>query len=335
MSFVESPLISVIVPVYNVESYLDACLNSIKQQTYQNLEIIVVEDCSTDSSSIVLQPHLTDERVKLIQHAKNSGLSAARNTGIDAATGEYIMFVDSDDIIDLNLVQSCLLAAQESDADVVLLTVKPFQDGEPVQDVPELNSRINSYKLIAEADYFEYPHFAWLKFMRNELVRNKSLQFPVGQYYEDWPFHWETGFVASKIVLISDGYYHYRQRGDSITGSGDQKLLHIFTSHRLVASIAEQYSAPMQVKRIISRKIYNGIWFVLTTINSQYLNEALSKAKEQLELTREHRAHYSPPLKIHCLLFNLKLPFSLALFAITGMRAVLNQVSSARRKARR
>lgn len=335
MSFVESPLISVIVPVYNVESYLDACLNSIKQQTYQNLEIIVVEDCSTDSSSIVLQPHLTDERVKLIQHAKNSGLSAARNTGIDAATGEYIMFVDSDDIIDLNLVQSCLLAAQESDADVVLLTVKPFQDGEPVQDVPELNSRINSYKLIAEADYFEYPHFAWLKFMRNELVRNKHLQFPVGQYYEDWPFHWETGFAKSKIVVISDGYYHYRQRGDSITGSGDQKLLHIFISHRIIAEIVEQYSASIKIRKKLANKIYSGIWFVLTSIDNKYLREAILKAKEHTTLTKESRVYNVPSAKIKLIMFILKLPTSLAILLISSIRAVLNQLSSARRKNRR
>lgn len=87
MNCQNNPLVSVIVPVYNVEQYLDECLNSIRQQTYRNLEIIVVEDCSTDNSLNTFIKHSEDPRVKLIQHEKNSGLSAARNTGIDAAKG--------------------------------------------------------------------------------------------------------------------------------------------------------------------------------------------------------------------------------------------------------
>ena len=106
MSTAINPLISVIVPVYNVELYIYACLNSIKQQTYKNLEIIVIEDCSTDSSKLALKPHLKDERIKIIQHTTNSGLSVARNTGIEAAAGDYIMFVDSDYVLNSNLIQA-------------------------------------------------------------------------------------------------------------------------------------------------------------------------------------------------------------------------------------
>lgn len=331
MTTIKEPLVSVIVPVYNVESYIDDCLDSIKQQTYRNLEIIVVEDCSTDNSRQVLDSHLIDERIRVIQHNENGGLSAARNTGIAAATGEYIMFVDSDDIIDLTLVAACLQGASESAADVVLFTVKPFQDGEPVQVVLELEKRLNEYKSINQIDYFKYPHFAWLKFMRTELVCNKGLEFPLGQYYEDWPFHWKTGFAASKIVEISDGYYHYRQRGDSITGSGDHKLLHIFSSHRLVAKITEQYSASLPAKIVLANKIHSGIWFVLTTIDSQYLEEAVIKAKQHTEETSKYRDYSSPSPKIRLLLLTLKLPVRMATPAVKGMRKGLNQLSSARR----
>lgn len=335
MNIINEPLISIIVPIYNVELYIDACMDSIKQQTYENLEIIIVEDCSTDSSRQVLQNHLTDKRIKFIQHEKNGGLSAARNTGIQAATGEYIMFVDSDDIIDLNLVQACLQSALASAADVVLYTAKPFQDGESVQAVPKLKNRLNSFKQVSQVDYFIYEHFAWLKFMRIELIRSKNLQFPVGQYYEDWPFHWETGFVASNIVEISDGYYHYRQRGDSITGSHDLKLLHTFSSERLVVDIAKQYSASEQVRKILAVKIYDGVWFVLTSIDKQYLKEAIVKAKEHIESMYNYLDYGSPSIKTRLLLLNLKLPVALAVPAILGMRTGLNQLSPARRQAQR
>lgn len=331
MSILGKPLISIIVPVYNVELYINACLDSIEQQTYKNLEIIVVEDCSTDNSIKAIKSHLKDNRIKLIQHENNSGLSAARNTGIKAATGEYMMFVDSDDIIDLNLIEACLQGALKSAADVILFTFKPFQDGEHTQAVPSLNSR---YKAINKEEYFKYPHFAWLKFMRTDFVRSKDLQFPVGQYYEDWPFHWETGFLSSNIFEINNGYYHYRQRGDSITGLGDQKLLHIFSAHRLVVNIAEQYSLSLEAKTVLANKIYRGIWFVLTTIDSQFLEEAVIKAKEHIEVMSKFDNYSSLSLKVRLLLLSLKLPVNLAIPAVISLRKALNQLSSARRQAR-
>ncbi len=332
MNTLVKPLVSVIVPVYNVEKYLDDCLNSIKQQTYSNLEIIVVEDCSTDNSLNELQLHLNDERIKFIQHAENSGLSAARNTGIEAASGEFTMFVDSDDIIDLNFVQACLRAAQEANADVVLSTAMPFQDGESVQVTPELSSRVNRYHIISEGDYFTYPHYAWLKFMRTDLIREKQLLFLVDQYYEDWPFHWETGFVASKIVAVSDGYYHYRQRGDSITGAGDLKLLHQFSSQRVIVEIIEKFSAPTSIKKILADRIYNGLWFVLTSIENRSLRVAIPQIKKELYLTEKYRSYSSPNIKSKVLIYCLKTPDFVSFLLLVGLRKVLKVLSPARRK---
>ena len=136
MIYIKEPLVSVIVPVYNVEAYLDACLNSIIHQTYSNLEIIIVEDCSTDRSRQVLQNHLIDVRIKFIQHSENRGLSAARNTGIGYAKGDYIIFVDSDDLIDTRLIESCVKGTIETGADLVIYDLIPFEDGISEADLP-------------------------------------------------------------------------------------------------------------------------------------------------------------------------------------------------------
>ena len=321
-----NPLISVIVPVYNVENYIDECLNSIRQQTYQHLEIIIVEDCSTDNSSQLLQAHLEDQRIKILQHEKNSGLSAARNTGIEAASGEYMMFVDSDDIVDSNLVNTCFVNALKSKADVVLFTEKPFQNGHPVQKVPELQSRHDDYKALSEKEYFEYPHFAWLKFIRAELMLNKNLRFPVNQYYEDWPFHWEMGFITSNIVAINHGYYHYRQRSDSITGSGDVKLLHILSADRLVMRVTEKYSTSLETKKVLSSKINSDTWFVLNNIDKQYLEKAIVSAKEHLKVSKAHRQFDSPSPQIRLLLLVLKLPTPISTSLLTFLRDRLKQL---------
>lgn len=285
MHMIEKPLISVIVPVYNVESYLDACLDSIKQQAYQNLEIIVVEDCSTDSSSTVLQSHLKDERVKLIQHAKNSGLSAARNTGIEAATGEYIMFVDSDDIIAPRLIDACLDCMKSTTADLVTYDFTPFEDGVSAAELPYPSSNLKYEKVATDEDYFNHPHFAWLKFIRSSVVKSAALTFPVGLYYEDWPFHWELGLSTKNRFHLPVGFYLYRQRGNSITGSAGKKLLDLFVIHSQVMKLVQDYKAH-EIKGALANKIKQSHWGILTRIDSALLDSAFEQAKSASKLMK-------------------------------------------------
>lgn len=327
----DTPLVSVIVPVYNVEQYIDDCLNSIRQQSYSNLEIIIVEDCSTDNSNAAIKTHLEDKRVKVIHHEVNSGLSAARNTGIDAATGEFIMFVDSDDLIDSNLVQLCVQSAVESKAEVVLFHEKPFNDGTDISRLDKPYSNKAHFKFVKPEDYFKYQHFAWLKFIKADLIHNNSLKFPVGYYYEDWPFHWELGFIAPSMVEIDNGVYHYRQRKNSITASKDLKLIHTFSSDRLVIEIAERYSASIAVKATLSKKIYDGIWYVIIMIDNEHLKEAVIAANEHLHATREYHSSTYLLLKHKILISALRLPAPLATKAIFSLRLGVNKLSKARK----
>lgn len=278
MSMVENPLISVIVPVYNVELYIDACLDSIKQQTYENLEIIVVEDCSTDNSKKILQPHLEDKRIKLLQHEKNSGLSAARNSGIEAATGDFMMFVDSDDLIDIRLVESCVNCALKNDAELVTYGFTSFEDGLGNKELPYPGPNIELMPTIADDEYYSFPHFAWLKFIRSSVVRSSKLHFPVGLYYEDWPFHWHLGLSTKKRYQLPISFYLYRQRATSITGSTNKKLLDLFVIHSLVMSLIQNYKAH-EIKNLLANKIRQSHWSVLTRIDSDLLVVALEKAK--------------------------------------------------------
>lgn len=322
MSFLESPLISVIVPVYNVESYLDACLNSIKQQTYQNLEIIVVEDCSTDSSSIVLQPHLTDERVKLIQHAKNSGLSAARNTGIDAATGEYIMFVDSDDIIDPRLIDACLDCMKSTTADLVTYDFTPFEDGVFAAELPYPPSNLEFEKVATGEDYFNHPHFAWLKFIRSSVVKSAALAFPVGLYYEDWPFHWELGLSTKSRFHLPVGFYLYRQRGTSITGSTGKKLLDLFVIHSRVMKLIQDYKAHA-IKKLLANKVRHSHWSILTRIDYELLESALNSAKEANKKMKLNDFKSDFAIRNIIVVSIVRMPNSLALPALKVLRKAL------------
>lgn len=332
MSRPTRPLVSVIVPVYNVERYLDECMDSIRQQTYPHLEIIVVEDCSTDGSLRALEPHLADPRVCLLRHVRNGGLSSARNTGIEAATGDYLMFVDSDDVVDAGLVEACLDAEMQTGADVVLYGFTVFRDGYfdamPAAGPQRLGR-------IMGAEYFELPHFAWLKFMRTSMLKNTTLRFPVDQYYEDWLFHWEIGFAAHHMEQLHRPLYHYRQRNDSITASAGKKLFHIFSAHQLLATVIKKHAAAPDIRRALAMKINRGIWYVLITIEAGLLNEAIWRARQHLSVMREHRRHGSPNFKNAALLLALRLPPPIALAAVHAIRIAATALSPSRRNVRR
>ena len=279
MNTLKKPLVSVIVPVYNVEGYLDECLNSIKQQTYKYLEIIVIEDCSTDSSMMVLQAHLADTRFKLIQHKKNSGVSAARNTGIEAATGDYLMFVDSDDIIDTRLIATCVDCAETTNADLVTYGFTRFSDGiDSTESLDFPNDSVLIPNKVGD-EYFSLENFAWLKFIRSNILKTSRIRFLENLYYEDWPFHWHVGLSTKNRYQLPVDFYFYRQRGTSITGSKGRELLDIFTVQRYIINLLQQYKTN-KLKSVLMSKSRNFNFYVLTFIDAEFLRSALSQVKE-------------------------------------------------------
>lgn len=319
-----NPLVSVIVPVYNVERYLDECLNSICQQTYENLEIIVVEDCSTDNSLTTLIRYLEDSRVKLIQHEKNSGLSAARNTGIDAAKGDYIMFVDSDDLVHLSLIELCVKYAIVNDADLITYNFKAFEDGIKLSLQLDL-SNVDNLKVLEQGEnYFNQQHFAWLKFIRTSLVKSKRLYFPIGLYYEDWPFHWELGLVANKKFHIPAELLLYRQRKTSITRSSGKKLLDLFKVHSLVLNLLEQYKA-VSLKEKFANKVKMSQWSILTRIDKNLLAQALNEAKKIDKILKNKNYKYELNIRILIINFIVSSPSILALKLAKLLRVLLKR----------
>ena len=329
MTPASNPLVSVIVPVYNVERYVDECLASIRAQTYANLEILVVEDCSTDGSLQALAPHLDDPRVRLIRHEKNGGLSAARNTGIEAATGEYVMFVDSDDLVETTLVARCLECATHADADLVTYGCTPFMDGAPISPPAPGGVAVEARPIAAE--YFRLPHFAWLKFIRRTLLRDPALRFPVGLYYEDWPFHWRLGLDTQRRVQLGASLYHYRQRATSITGSTGRKLLDLFAIHSRVIDMLDDANNA-EAGRILAEKIRDSHWSVLTRIDAALLGEALANARKADRALRSRGWRGERAWRARVMEALVRFPSPLALPALHMLRASLTALSASRRR---
>jgi len=220
--------VSIIIPVYNVETYLVECLHSVVTQTFHDMEIILVDDGSTDRSPEIMKTFAEkDERIKIITQL-NGGVSAARNTGLCAASGEYILFIDSDDFILPNSVETLYRKAYETGSDLLLgntLESKP-EDKRQFVDFrrnDELNSQVGisgeeCYIKLMEFDN-AFPPLVILYFMKRELIIKNNLFFKEGIIHEDELWCIKAMLNATRVTLIDFNFYYYRQREGSLMNS--------------------------------------------------------------------------------------------------------------------
>lgn len=215
------PKISVIVPVYNVEQYLSACVESILAQTFQDFELILVDDGSPDSCGAMCDAYAQkDPRVRVI-HQENQGLSGARNTGIKAASGEYITFIDSDDLVKKDYLEKLLRAIKVESADISVCKPQEFEDGKNSVCLETVSAEAQ-HKCFSNIDVCvelynvssQIPINAWGKLYRADLI--SDMEFPVGRIHEDQAFVPVACYRAGKIVLVDSPIYCYRQRPESI-----------------------------------------------------------------------------------------------------------------------
>lgn len=230
-----NPLISVIVPVYKVEKFLDRCITSIVEQTYTNLEIILVDDGSPDNSGKICDEWAKkDSRIKVI-HKENGGLSDARNCGTEIAHGEYITFIDSDDYVLPEYVEYLYNNLKEHDADISCCDLFEVYNKERVTCFKE-NDSLNSIKIISGRDacfemysqkYMVYLIIAPCKLYRKELIR--KFPFPIGKLHEDEATTYKFLFHSKKLSLGDKKLYAYFQNENSITHINNEKRINDIT----------------------------------------------------------------------------------------------------------
>ena len=212
------PLLSVIVPVYNVEDFLDQCLDSIVNQTYRNLEILVVDDGSTDGSGALCdQWAQRDARIRVI-HQANGGLSAARNTALDVMSGELVMMVDSDDVLHPESILVLKDLLQQHHADIAVGGYIPFTGDKPEWPTTTAEDSVRGYNqqeaLLAVLYQQGLTHSAWGRIYKSSLF--DDIRYPVGRYYEDFAIIYPLLKKCQRVVQLNRPLYGYRQRENSI-----------------------------------------------------------------------------------------------------------------------
>lgn len=225
-------LISVIVPIYKIELFIDDCIKSILKQTYENLEILLVDDGSPDRCPEICDIYeKMDKRVRVI-HKKNGGLSDARNMALNEAKGELISFVDGDDYIDERFYEIMIREMEKYNCDIIECYPVKFNDGEkPVARYSEQSRVITSTEWLTESGIGEFIScVVWNKVYKRELFEN--IRFPFGRHYEDEATTYKVIYKTNYIVRNNSALYFYRQREGSIT-----------KDNTTIKEISEQYQA--------------------------------------------------------------------------------------------
>ena len=262
--------VSVIVPVYNAHAYLERCLDSVVNQTLKDIEIICVDDCSTDDSVKILEKYaLKDYRIKVIKRAENGGESRARNTGLENVTGEYIAFVDNDDTIDLDFYEKLYTKAKETNADIIKGEVEEITYSKQ-QRLGNLNNTIKANN----HDKLFFTYHWWTAIYKRKLIIEKNILFP-----EKFPLGGDILFLNKSIIaansleLVDNTYYHYYRRENS----GDSKIL---TNEKLLSAlkIYEMCIDNLNNAKNIEQKSLGFktvcYWFIRSNINLAYRNSS-------------------------------------------------------------
>lgn len=283
--------ISVIIPVFNVEKYLEECLDSVCNQTFKNLEIICINDGSTDNSLNILETYLkNDDRIKIISQ-NNQGLGAARNAGLKIATGDLIYFIDSDDYIDLDTLQRLYDNMMSNDSDMVLFKFNTFGDDK------NIHSRGVEFKIdeiFGDVDYknftFNYKDVkkhvlntafsACLKLYKKDFLDSfNDFYFPERLAFEDIVFHVKAILRARKISFLNESLYYYRSNPTSIlnfTANG-------FDIFEIIDIVEEFLKDNGYYDELENEFIFFKIAQILVYMNSTKSEDYFIKTKEEFE----------------------------------------------------
>lgn len=252
--------VSVIVPVYNVEKYLGICLDSITKQTLKEIEIICVNDGSTDNSFDILENRSKEDTRIVIFTQKNKKLGGARNTGMREAKGDYIAFVDSDDWIAPDFLEKLYNAAKKHDADMSCTSVVKFS-----KEKEEYRNRFIEEKVFYDkSEMFEICEcppcfYVWNKLYRRLFLLEHHLFFKEFVVYEDAEYSTLALIKANKIVTVPDTCYHYRRNPSSITKSKQTKKMQLDKYNALKAflGIIDEYDIKIKKRyRSITKRIF-------------------------------------------------------------------------------
>lgn len=310
--------ISIIIPVYNVEKYLETCLESVINQTMSELEIICVNDGSTDRSPEILEEFAkNDERIKII-NKENGGIASARNKALDHVKGDYIGFVDSDDWIEPHMYETLYKNAEKNDSDMVMCSAHRFDEitRELLYDMPyftlecfdeTFNDTVFNHQTTGNF-LFKISVTAWNKIYKTSFLKENDIKFPEGLDFEDNAFFYESYLKANKVSLVRDHLYFYRiNRRGSFISSGNKRFFDIVPMMNLIENILKTTGNNEYLEEFFSFKFLDFIGRV-NQVDDEYQQQFFEIIKEDISkmdpndillLNETNRAKYENFMNSH------------------------------------
>ena len=300
--------VSVIVPVYNVYKYLDKCLNSLVHQTLRSIEIIVVNDGSTDDSQEIIDKYQREYTNVKAYKKENSGLSDTRNFGLKYATGEYVTFVDSDDYLEKDMYEKMYYKASKGDYDIVTCDINyvyPKREEriitDPKEDVTDIRKLFINF----------YPTVCTKIFKRSLFIKS-GLEFKSGVWYEDVEFMYRLLPYIKSVGVVHDTYYNYLQREKSITNSVSPKIYDYINNFN---GLVDYYKENDYYDKYHKELEYTYVRYIYATFiktclgfdKENYLkavDEAIKNVLEHFPKYRKNKYFYKSKKGLYLVLFN-------------------------------
>lgn len=247
-NYQDNPLVSVIIPVYNVEKYLTQCLNSVVNQTYSNIEIICIDDASEDNSVEILKEYASkDARIKVLYNQKNLGLGQTRNIGINAARGEYIHFVDSDDWVKLDAYEKLKEIIDEYHPQMINFSFQPYNEKtkcyEPEFVYKGIENINGCFRPVDHPEFIDNAEAVWKVLYSRKFLQENNIIFTDVPIHEDTPFYMECLLKAERLYVTQQPLYYYRtKRPNSLIDNRDKFFDGYFSWYEMVENLLKDYN---------------------------------------------------------------------------------------------
>jgi glycosyltransferase involved in cell wall biosynthesis len=296
----DTPLVSVIVTCYNIESYVKQAIDSVKNQTHTNIEVIIVDDASTDKTSTIVADLISgDDRFSLYTLPSNTpgGAGPPSNIGIDKANGQYIMFLDGDDYIVPDSIETMVFCALEKKADIVFCNYKNVETGtNRIISPPDANRWGSAKKAERIGDFnklkktlIDFNTVPWRKLYKHTFIKSNNLRFPEGDFfYEDNPLHWKSTILAKSFGLVDqDLFFHRVNRPGQTTVGSEQSLFKMFTHHQTIFD---------ELKLLGMKNEYGGLLLCWLTSQLMWISRRSSDEMldELMEIANSCLSRHSP-----------------------------------------
>ncbi len=275
------PKISVIIPMHNVENYIKECLDSILKQTFQDFEVLVINDQSTDQSRNIVQSYIDDgcKKIKIFD-VSFGGPSRSRNFGIAHARGEYLYFIDSDDFVKKNLFAYVLSEMEKKDAEIAVFDSYEYDNDEKKTILKGKKQAGTNNEL---DNWIISPPAVWNKMFKKELFNRTGILFPEDLLYEDLATLPRLFLQAKKVIYLEKALHYYRQREGSIMNSINRKLFHMYPSLQVLLEFYRDHQAFEAHEEALSLVTALNVFFVIRTLAISSFIDKYQKQKEGIK----------------------------------------------------